>query len=150
MFKYLISLFFVFNFSLAHADENQPLNPFCQNHIKTVKLVLNKSIMNTEIACTEQAKEYGLMNRTSLPTNNGMLFIFDRTQTLSFWMKNTLIDLSIAYIDQDWNIVDIREMKSQDLTPIISKKPAIFALEANSYWFSKNNIKIGDKIQMIN
>lgn len=149
MLKYFLSLFLVFNFSLAQADENKPLNPFCQNHIKTVKLVLNKTIMNTEIACTEQEKEYGLMNRKFLPANNGMLFIFDRTQTLSFWMKNTLIDLSIAYIDQDWNIVDIREMKSQDLTAIISKKPAIFALEANPYWFSKNNIKVGDKIQMI-
>ena len=63
-------------------------------------------------------------------------------------MKDTLIDLSIAYIDKDWKIVDIREMKSQDLTPIISKKPAIFALEANPYWFSKNNIKIGDTIKM--
>jgi hypothetical protein len=65
-------------------------------------------------------------------------------------MKNTLIDLSIAYIDQDWNIVDIKEMKALDLTPIISKKPAIFALEANANWFSKNKIKIGDKIKMIN
>ena len=150
MLKYFFSLFFIFNYSLANANESLPLNPFCQNHVKIVKLVLNNTVMNTEIACSEQEKEYGLMNRKSLPLNQGMLFIFDRTQTLSFWMKNTLIDLSIAYIDQDWNIVDIREMKAQDLTPIISKKPAIFALEANANWFSKNNIKIGDKIKMTN
>lgn len=150
MIKYILSLFLVFNVSFVYADENLPLNPFCQNHVKSVKLVLNKNVMNSEIACSESEKEYGLMNRKFLPKDNGMLFIFDRTQTLSFWMKNTLIDLSIAYIDKDWNIVDIREMKAQDLTPIISKKPAVFALEANPYWFSQHNVKIGDKIQMTN
>lgn len=142
----ICSLLFCGNFVYAN---DLPLNPFCQNHVKSVHLLLNKQILKTEIACSEKEKEYGLMNRTSLPENQGMLFIFDKTQTLSFWMKNTLIDLSIAYIDKDWTIIDIREMKANDLTPIVSKKPAIFALEANPYWFSKHNIKIGDKVQMI-
>jgi len=111
--------------------------------------LLGNKVLKTEIACSDSEKEYGLMNRKYLPENNGMLFIFSETQPLSFWMKNTLIDLSIAYIDKDWKIVDIREMKAQDLTPITSKKPAIFASEANPYWFSKNNIKIGDTIKMV-
>ena len=132
----------------VQAKDSLPLNPFCQKNIKSVNLVLGQKTLKTEIACSEQEKEYGLMNRTSLPENNGMLFIFNEPQTLSFWMKDTLIDLSIAYIDKDWKIVDIREMKSQDLTPIVSKKPAVFALEANPHWFSKNNIKIGDTIKM--
>lgn len=147
-----IKLLLIFSFiSFSHfAQANDlPLNPFCQNKVKSVNLLLNKQILKTEIACSEKEKEYGLMNRNSLPNNQGMLFIFDKTQTLSFWMKNTLIDLSIAYVDKDWKIIDIREMKANDLTPIISKKPAIFALEANPYWFSKNNIKIGDTIQML-
>lgn len=149
MIQIIFTLILILNSSLAKSEDKLPLNPFCQNHVKTVKLLLNKVILNTDIACSEKEKEMGLMNRTILPVNNGMLFVFEKKQFLSFWMKNTLIDLSIAYIDENWNIIDIREMKSQDLTPTISKKPAIFALEANSHWFSKNNIKIGDKIQMI-
>lgn len=147
MLKYTLLLFSFLTFN-ANA-ENLPLNPFCQKHVKSVNLVLNQKIFKAEIACSEKEQEYGLMNRSDMPDNYGMLFIFDRTQTLSFWMKNTLIDLSIAYIDKDWNIVDIREMKANDLTLINSKKPAIFALEAKPYWFSKNNVKIGDNIKML-
>ena len=65
-------------------------------------------------------------------------------------MKNTLIDLSIAYVDKNWNIVDIHEMKANDLTGVISKEPVIFAIEANPHWFSKNKIKIGDKVFIAN
>lgn len=148
MFKKISVLFFSIFTTYAYASNNLPLNPFCQKNIGSVQLVLNHHPLQTVIACSDEEKEYGLMNRKSLGENNGMLFIFDRTQTLSFWMKNTLIDLSIAYIDKDWKIIDIREMKSNDLTMIVSKKPAIFALEANSHWFFKHNIKIGDKILM--
>jgi len=146
--KYISLLFCFLLFACVQAEQ-VPSNPFCQQKIKTVDLLLGNKVLKTEIACSDSEKEYGLMNRKYLPENNGMLFIFSETQPLSFWMKNTLIDLSIAYIDKDWKIVDIREMKAQDLTPITSKKPAIFALEANPYWFSKNNIKIGDTIKMV-
>lgn len=147
MLKYTLFLLFLSTFNVN--AESLPLNPLCQKNVKSIKLVLNQKVFKAEIACTEKDKESGLMNRTDIQENSGMLFIFDKTQTLSFWMKNTLIDLSIAYIDKDWNIVDIREMKANDLTFINSKKPAIFALEAKSYWFSKNNIKIGDNIKML-
>lgn len=151
MFKIFFSLFLglllSFN-NIASAGEVLPPNPLCQQQVKNVKLVINNKLLMTKVSCSEEEKQMGLMNIKSLPENNGMIFIFDRKQILSFWMKNTLIDLSIAFMDENWNIVDIKEMKSQDLTPVYSKKPAIFALEANSHWFSKNNIKIGDKIQM--
>jgi hypothetical protein len=146
--KKLSLIFCLLLSACAQASDNLPSNPFCQKHITSVNLSIGGKVLKSEIACSEAEKEYGLMNRTSLPENNGMLFIFGETQTLSFWMNNTLIDLSVAYVDKDWKIVDIREMKSQDLTPIVSKKPAIFALEANSHWFSKNNIKVGDVIKM--
>lgn len=147
--KYSSCFIFALLTSYVNASEVLPLNPFCQKNIKVVNLLLNNKILKTEIACSEKEKEYGLMNRKNLIVDTGMLFIFDKNQILSFWMKNTLIDLSIAYIDNDWNIIDIREMKANDLTPITSIKPAIFALEANPYWFYRNNIKIGDKIKMI-
>lgn len=148
MSKYLFIFIFSLFASYSNAATNLPLNPFCQKGVKSVNLVLNNILIKSEIACSEEEKEYGLMNRKYLNDNTGMLFIFDKTQSLSFWMKDTLMDLSIAYIDQNWKIIDIREMKANDLTPVISKKPAVFALEANPYWFSKNNIKIGDTIKM--
>jgi len=142
----LCSLFCINN--ISQANEVLPPNPLCQTNVKNIKLVINNKLLLTQVACSEQAKQQGLMNVKLLPENNGMIFIFDRKQNLSFWMKNTLIDLSIAFIDDNWNIIDIKEMKAHDLTAVVSKKPAIFALEANSHWFSKNNIKVGDKIQM--
>ena len=150
MLKLIAVLFLSFISSTVFSSdiEKLPLNPFCQNHIKATSLALNDKVINVEIACSDTQRQIGLMNRKNLEANSGMLFIFDNTQTLSFWMKDTLIDLSIAYLDKDWNIIEIREMKANDLTSIVSSKPAIFALEANSMWFSKNDIKVGDKVKM--
>ena len=80
-----------------------------------------------------------------------MLFVFERESTLSFWMKNTLIPLSIAYINKDCTIVDIQQMipaVKGDLNPMTypSKKPAIYALETNINWYKKNNVNVGDRI----
>lgn len=135
---------------VAQARDDIPPNPLCQQNIKNIKLVINQKLLWSKVSCSENEKQTGLMNVKYLPENNGMLFIFDRTQILPFWMKNTLIDLSIAFVDANWTIVDIREMKSQDLNFVYSKKPAIFAIEANSHWFYKNNIQVGAKIQMTN
>jgi uncharacterized protein len=68
--------------------------------------------INIEVAKTAEQHQYGLMNRNSMPDNNGMLFVFESEQLLSFWMKNTYIDLAIAYIDKNKVIVDIQEMKA--------------------------------------
>ena len=94
------------------------------------------------------------MNRTQLEDNSGMLFLFDREQVLNFWMKNTLIPLSIAYINKNCEIVDIQQMypykNPSDLTHYPSKSPGKYALEVNLGWFQKNNIKVGDKIKKQN
>ena len=85
------------------------------------------------------------MYRNSLPKDEGMLFIFDEERTLSFWMKNTYIDLAIAYFDKNQKIVDIQEMKAtnslmlEEPPSYPSAKPALYALEMNSGWFKKNN-----------
>lgn len=147
--KIILLIPLLFSLSIAQSNENLPLNPFCQKEIKSVKLIINQKPIEVDIACSDKQKAKGLMNITKLPQDKGMIFIFHTTQVLEFWMKNTLIDLSIAYIDKNWKIIDIQEMKANDLTPVISKKPAIFALEANAYWFSNNNIKIGDTVKML-
>ena len=118
----------------------------------TEEIKVGEKTVKVEIADSFKEHEYGLMNRTSLPENSGMLFVFDDERTRYFWMKNTLIDLAIAYIDKDLVIVDIQEMKATkptdtNLPSYPSAKPAKYALEMNKGWFSKNKIKVGDRIQ---
>lgn len=111
-----------------------------------------KKKLEVELAANPTQQAYGLMNRTKLPINSGMLFVFDQERILQFWMKNTLIDLDIAYIDRNKKIIDIQQMKA--VTSILetnpptypSKSPAQFALEMNSGWFKKNKIKEGAQL----
>ena len=116
----------------------------------TIK-VGNKSL-KVKLAITPQQQRQGLMNvrgkgPTKLPENEGMLFIYRREEILSFWMKNTTLPLSIAFIDKNCNITEIRDMQPLGLDSVRSAKPAQYALEVNRGWFTKNNIKIGDKVK---
>jgi uncharacterized membrane protein (UPF0127 family) len=90
--------------------------------------------------------ERGLMYTSYLPDSEGMLFVFPESQILSFWMKNTPIGLSIAYIDEDGVIREIHDMKAFDESTITSKIPCKYVLEVNSSWFKRNNINIGDTV----
>jgi len=90
--------------------------------------------------------QQGLKYYTSLPDSVGMLFIFPEETPLSFWMKDTPMDLSIAYIDKKGVIFEIHDLKAFDETPVESKSPGQFALEVNRGWFERNNIKIGDTV----
>ena len=121
-------------------------SPLCA--YQGVQLSINKNILSTYIACSNQDKANGLMHRTFLEENTGMIFLFKDERLQSFWMKNTLIDLSIAFVDSNWKIVDIREMQANDLTPVVSNKPALYAIEANKNWFSHHNINVGDTIKI--
>jgi len=96
----------------------------------------------------EQAK--GLMDRTALGENRGMLFVFPEERELSFWMKNTLIPLSIAFIDSEERIVDIQDMKPLDDEPpnYVSAEPAQCALEVNQGFFEKRGVKVGDRVEV--
>jgi uncharacterized membrane protein (UPF0127 family) len=98
-----------------------------------------------EIADTPAKQEAGLMGRTALAADAGMLFVFDRDQPLSFWMKDTLIPLSIAFINSEGLIVDIQDMQPLDETPHDSAAPAKYALEVNQGFFAANGIQVGDQ-----
>lgn len=103
--------------------------------------------LTVEIADTERLRMTGLMHRKELPRGRGMLFVFDREQRMNFWMKNTLIPLSIAYIDRDGVIREIYDMKPLDISVTYpSAAPALYALEVNRGWFGSNNISAGCKI----
>lgn len=106
--------------------------------------------IEVEIADTPAEQEKGLMFRKSLGKDRGMLFVFPDEQVRSFWMKNTLIPLSIAYIDSDGRIIDLQEMKALDDQPphYVSAKPAKYALEANKGFFEKHGVKVGDRAKL--
>ncbi len=118
---------------------------------KITKVRINQKILTVEIAETEEKRKKGLSHRKKLPENYGMLFIFDKPQIVSFWMKDTSIPLSIAFITSNFTIIQIDDMEPYDVFTIHrSIMPVKYALEVKKGWFRENNIKIGDKIEIIN
>ncbi|MCB0371009.1 MAG: DUF192 domain-containing protein [Bdellovibrionales bacterium] len=121
---------------------------------KGVVKIKGKKLL-VEIAETDKQRAYGLMNRTNLEKNSGMLFIFPNEEIRFFWMKNTFVDLSIAYINKNKKIIDIQDMMAatsaldENLPAYPSKDKAMYALEVNKDWFKKNNIKVGNSLQEI-
>ncbi len=101
-----------------------------------------------EVADTEDERQTGLMGRAALPEDAGMLFVFDSEQQLSFWMKDTLIPLSIAFMDSEGRIVDIQDMQPLDETPHLSAEPAQYALEVNQGFFAAWGIQVGDWVEL--
>jgi uncharacterized membrane protein (UPF0127 family) len=104
--------------------------------------------IEAEIADNDTERQRGLMERTALAEDAGMLFVFDRDQILSFWMKNTLIPLSVAYIASDGSIVDVQDMQPLDTTPHPSARPARYALEVNQGFFGEHGIAVGDQVEL--
>ncbi|MCL2193647.1 MAG: DUF192 domain-containing protein [Treponema sp.] len=101
-----------------------------------------------ELAISDEERAMGLMHRPSLPDGEGMLFVFDRDQQLSFWMKNTIIPLSIAFITSDGRITEIRDMRPLDLTPVVSIRSVRYALEVPQGWFDRVGVGPGDVVRM--
>ncbi len=105
--------------------------------------------VEAEIANDRAERERGLMERTALAEDAGMLFVFRRERTLSFWMRNTLIPLSIAYMDAEGRIVDIEDMEPlDDQTKHPSAEPAKYALEVNQGFFDERGIEVGDMVEI--
>jgi uncharacterized membrane protein (UPF0127 family) len=99
-----------------------------------------------EIADTSIKREYGLMNRSYLPKNQGMLFKFHQPLFASFWMRDTYIPLDIAFLDDDGRVFQIESMTPLSTRAIYSDNKCKYALEVNRGWFSENNIKVGSRI----
>ena len=100
--------------------------------------------VKAEVAEKEEERNHGFMERKNIPDGTGMLFIFDKDQILSFWMKNTPHPLSIAYIDSRGKIRNIYDMTPFSLTPIKSTSSVRYALEVPQGWFRENNVQVGD------
>ena len=103
-----------------------------------------------EVADTDAERQMGLMGRSVLPEDAGMLFVFEGEQTLSFWMKDTLVPLSIAYIDAQGRVVDIQNMQPLDDVPphYVSAEPAKYALEVKQGFFEERGVTVGDTVEL--
>jgi len=121
-------------------------NVHAQNLIKVPLYIKNKEIQ-IEVAKTPEERARGLMGRKHLETDEGMLFIFEAEDYHGFWMMNTLIPLSIAFIDKEGRIVRITDMRPLTLDSHDPPKPILYALEMNQGWFAANGIKVGDKVR---
>jgi uncharacterized membrane protein (UPF0127 family) len=104
-------------------------------------------LIRAEVADNFVARMQGLMHRTSMGANEGMLFVFDEPGIQCMWMKNTLIPLSVAYLADDGTIVNIEDMKPQTEDSHCTKKPVRFALEMNQGWFASKGLKPGAKLR---
>jgi len=112
-----------------------------------VRLTAGIHNINAELASTPPQREIGLMFRSVMPANDGMLFVFEQPGQQCFWMKNTLIPLSVAFIGDDGSVVNIDDMKPQTLDSHCSAKPVRFVLEMNEGWFAKRGIKAGSRLR---
>ena len=117
--------------------------------LPTAPLQVGGHTVTAELAITDDDRTMGLMHRESMGTDDGMLFVYPDVRPRSFWMKNTLIPLSIAFADRDGQIVKIADMEPHDTSHTKSVYPAMYALEMNQGWFEENGVKKGDRIEGI-
>lgn len=103
-------------------------------------------VIQAEVASTPMQQQIGLMGRTELSSNGGMLFIFDAVSTHCMWMRNTLLPLSVAFIDEGGVITNIEDMAPKTENTHCAVKPARYALEMSKGWFAKRGIKAGAAI----
>jgi uncharacterized membrane protein (UPF0127 family) len=112
-----------------------------------ITLAINGHKLTAEVAASDNSRTTGLMHRRMLPENRGMLFVFPYTAPLSFWMMNTHVPLSIAFLDDAGAIINIADMKPLTTDPHPSTRPARYALEMNQGWFARHGIKAGAKVE---
>jgi len=102
--------------------------------------------LTVEIADDEAERQKGMMFRERLADDEAMLFVFDREANLRFWMKNTPVDLDLAYIAADGTITQVERMKAHVLDHVYSREPVRFALEVPAGWFERHNVDVGTNV----
>lgn len=114
---------------------------------ETIKLKINKAILSAEIADTAQSRTQGLMYRSQLCADCGMLFVFEEADRLEFWMKDTPLPLSIAFIATDGRILNIEDMQPKTTGLHSARGEALYALEMERGWFAQHGIVPGGMVQ---
>lgn len=117
--------------------------PALAQGLPTIELTAGMHRIEAEVVNTQETRMRGLMERKAMPVQRGMLFVFDADGHHCMWMKNTLLPLSVAFLDAEGRIVNVEEMKPQTENNHCAAKPARYALEMNAGWFSRRGIKAG-------
>jgi uncharacterized membrane protein (UPF0127 family) len=133
----------------AAAQPVAPAEPVkAQGKLKTIRLWLGPEELQTELALTPEQERTGMMFRTNMPENTAMLFVFPRPIQASFWMKNTVLPLSAAYIDAEGNIVEINDLKPLDTNAVVAASDDVqYVLEVNQGWFARHKIPTGTLVR---
>ena len=139
----LLSLTFVLSVSTLQAQNS------AQTTLPVVPLTAGIHLIHAELAATPSQRQTGLMGRKTLPANGGMLFVFDEIASHCMWMRNTLIPLSVAFINDDGKILNIENMQPHSETTHCAAQPARYALEMELGWFSKRGIKPGASLKQL-
>lgn len=126
--------------SPARSSEPNPPLP-------TITLNVGGQSVKAEVAVTDETRQKGLMFREKMAKNSGMLFVFPDVAYHSMWMRNTPLPLAVAFVDTSGIIVSIHEMQPHTDESHMAAGPVKYALEVNSGWFNRNNVKTGDEIK---
>ena len=145
VFRRALEVFWVASALLVHLSA-QAEDPSQAQNLPTVPLNAGIHRINVMVARTPDERQTGLMFRQSMGTNEGMLFVFETATRQCFWMKNTLLPLSAAFIDDERRIVNIADMAPQSLDSHCSDQPVRFVLEMNQGWFAKKGLQKGTRI----
>ena len=133
-------------------DRSAPTGPASgpdqPQRLATATIRVGQAPLVVEVARTRDEQGKGMMFRKSLGPDEAMLFIADRDTNLSFWMKNTYVDLDLAYIRSDGVIVQIERMKALDTEPVFAREPARFTLEVPPGWFAAHGVGVGAKVEI--
>ena len=117
-----------------------------QSNLPHITLTAGFYQLDTEVAQTPTQHAIGLMHRKSMAQQEAMLFVFERPTTQCFWMKNTLIPLTAAFVADDGTVVNLEDMQPQTTNSHCSAKPVRYVLEVNQGWFAKKGLKAGSKL----
>ncbi|MDP2417808.1 MAG: DUF192 domain-containing protein [Hydrogenophaga sp.] len=142
MNRLLASLFCLLTLWAAPAwSEGNP-----QTQLPRVTLSAGMHLIQAQVAATPEQRSIGLMYRQEMPTQEGMLFVFEQAGVQCFWMKNTLLPLTAAFVADDGTIVNLADMKPKTLDSHCSTQPVRFVLEMNQGWFAKRGIQAGARL----
>jgi uncharacterized protein len=117
-----------------------------QLQLPRVTLKAGMHLIQTQVAATPEQRATGLMHRKEMPVNEGMLFVFEQRAGQCFWMKNTLLPLTAAFVADDGTIVNLADMQPQTLDSHCSAQPVRYVLEMNQGWFAKRGIQAGTRL----
>ena len=122
---------------------------WAENSMPILELTAGFHRIEAEVAANDQNRQVGLMNRKSMPPQHGMLFVFTQDNTHCMWMRNTLLPLSVAFLDDEGKIINIEDMQPQTEDNHCARRPARYALEMNLGWFAQRGLKPGLKLNGI-